>query len=324
MWGQSVSVRRLAAIITAALALGFGGVALAQGTPVPIDPELLEKIRKSNAECYSCHTEAAVQKPPRTDMDLTKLRTLLLEEADFKPSGHGRMECKTCHGASYAVFPHAEGARAKISPCEECHAAKVMKVETQYHASVHLKEKISKFTCQSCHDPHLFNIAAKLGSPKVIVAQDNGMCLDCHQSEERYRTMAPADKKRPDLERIHKWLPNARLHWTAVRCIDCHTPATKVLSHEVLNKDKAERNCVTCHSRESSLRTRLYRHLVAAEQEQMGFANSVILSNSYVIGATRNPVVDWTIIGLGLATAGGMLGHGALRIVLALLRRRGK
>lgn len=184
-----------------------------------------------------------------------------------------------------------------------------MKVEKQYHASVHAKNLSEKLTCTSCHDPHLFNVAAKMSNPKSVVAQDNAMCLDCHESEERYRAMAPADKKRPDLDRIHAWLPNTRAHWGGVRCIECHTPvSTKMQSHELVNKDKATRDCVACHSRDTALKTRLYRHVVANEQEKFGFANSVILANSYVVGAT----------------VGGVLGHGFLRILLALLQRRGK
>lgn len=317
-------LRRAVLVLATTLALAFPAVAADEAAPKPIDPELVEKIRKSNAECYGCHTEAGMAAPPRTDMDMTKLAGLLLEEADFKLSGHGQMECKTCHGASYAVFPHAEGAKAKISPCEECHAVKVMKIEKQYHSSVHAKNVADKFTCHSCHDAHLFNVAAKLDSPKSAVAQDNAMCLDCHESEERFRTMAPADKKRPDLDRIHKWLPNHRQHWSAVRCIECHSPVAKTQSHEIVNKDKAERDCVSCHTRESALKTRLYRHLVKDEQEKLGFVNSVILSNSYVIGATSNRYVDLAVLGLAGATVAGLLGHGFIRLITAFLRRRGK
>lgn len=318
-------LRRTAAAFAAVLVLGWSSLASAEGeAKAPVNPELLEKIRASNAECYGCHTGAGVAHPPRADMDMAKLRNLLLEEADFKGSGHGQMECKTCHGASYSKFPHAANARKLISQCEECHAVKVMKIEKQYHASVHAKNLADKFTCHSCHDPHLYNVASRLAAPKAIVSQDNGMCLDCHESEERFRAMAPKDKKRPDLERIHKWLPNTRLHWAAVRCVDCHTPAAKMVSHEIVNKDKAERDCVTCHNRETALRTRLYRHLVQSEQEQLGFANSVVLSNSYVVGATRNRYVDWGIIGLAVLTVGGVAGHGLLRILITLFRRRTK
>jgi predicted CXXCH cytochrome family protein len=289
-----------------------------------VNPELLEQIRKDNAQCYSCHSEQGLAHPPRADLDLVKLRDLLLDDADFKLSAHGQMACKTCHGQAFEVFPHAEGGRASISSCQECHAVKALKIEKQFHASAHAD--LGKMTCLSCHDPHLFNTAAKMESPQSAVAQDNGICLNCHESEELFRAMAAPDKKRPDLDRIHKWLPNHRLHWSAVRCVECHTPMAKAKAqpHEILGSEKAERDCVTCHTRETALRVRLYRHLAETEQETLGFANSVILSDHYVIGATRNRYVDIAVLALAGLTLAGVLGHGALRILARLGRRRRK
>lgn len=317
------------AVLAMVAVLAFGSVSFAQTAPAAIDPELLEKIRNSNAECYACHTEQGVTQPVRADMDLAKLGGLLLEDADFKLSGHGRMECKTCHGASYNAFPHAEGARAKISPCEECHAVKVMRIEQQYHSSVHAKNLADKFTCKSCHDPHLFNVAAKIGSPRAIVAQDNAMCLDCHNSDLRFAelgvTMTPR-KARPDIDKIHDWLPNTKAHWESVRCIECHTPVSPTkslaMSHEIVAKDKAEKNCVTCHSQKTALRTRLYRHVAETEAAQYGFVNSAVMGSAYVIGATRNSYVDQAALVLIGLTVAGLAGHGLLRLVLAFIRRR--
>jgi len=138
--------------------------------------------------------------------------------------------------------------------------------------------------------------------------------------------LAPDKKKRPAIDDIHKWLPNTRLHWQAVRCIECHTPTDDKLSlsHEVQNKDKAEKKCVTCHNPDSSLKVRLYRHLAKEEQQKYGFLNSVILSNSYVVGATRNPTLDLLLIGAFVATVLGVLGHGLLRIITTRIRRSKK
>ena len=94
-----------------------------------------------------------------------------------------------------------------------------------------------------------------------------------------------------------------------------------MLSHEILNKEKAEKKCLSCHSANSALKVRLYRHLVKDEQQRLGFTNSVILSNSYVIGATRHPLLDGALIGLVALTLVGVLAHGVIRIVAATLRR---
>lgn len=289
---------------------------------VPIDPAILEQIRKANAECFSCHSEQGVLQPPRPGMDLEKLKKTIRAADVFMGSNHGNMDCKQCHGQGSAIYPHAPKMVSEIAPCEQCHAVKVMRVEQQYFASVHAKNLQDKFTCNTCHEVHRDLVAAKLSDPGKIVAQDNHMCLECHNSDLIFATYAPASKIRPDIDRIHTWLPNAKRHWDAVRCVDCHTPVAKTLSHEIVGKDKAERNCVSCHSTSSALTTRLYRHLAATEQEKYGFVNSVLLSNSYVVGATRHPVLDAAMIGLFLATVLGLLGHGAIRVVLAVIRRR--
>jgi hypothetical protein len=111
-----------------------------------------------------------------------------------------------------------------------------------------------------------------------------------------------------------------------VRCVECHTPVSNVkslaLSHEVLDRGGAVHDCVACHSRETALRTRLYRHLVEAEQEQAGFLNSVILRNAYVIGATRNTYLDLAGAGLIVGVIGAVTGHGVLRLCAGWWRGR--
>lgn len=290
----------------------------------PIDPELLEKIRRSNAECFSCHTEAGLKHPPRTDLDLVKLKETLHDPDAFKRSNHGNMECKQCHGQGFNDYPHVQDALDEVSPCEECHAAQVLKVEMQFDNSVHARKLRDQFTCNSCHDPHTALIAAKLGDPRKIVRQDNEMCLDCHNSDLQFAKLAPDQKKRPDIDRIHEWLPNPALHWRAVRCLECHTPVAKTLSHEILDKEKAEKRCVSCHTTNTSLASRLYRHMAKDEQQQYGFLNSVILSNSYIVGATRHPLIDQVVIALVTLTLLGVLLHGVIRIAVGLIRRTRK
>ena len=173
-------------------------------------------------------------------------------------------------------------------------------------------------SCTSCHDPHVMRIADKQNDPARIVAQDNQVCLACHDSDEKFARFAPDKKQRPKIDDIHSWLPNTRLHWKAVRCVECHTPAVaagEMMSHQILSKEKAEKNCLSCHSASSTLKTRLYRHLVKEEQQRLGFANSVILSNSYVLGATRHPVLDALVLGAFAVMLLGLLAHGLGRFL---------
>lgn len=330
---QLITWRNCLASIAAALLLALQAHAATESAAV--DPAVLEKNRKANESCFSCHSEAGFKKPPRTDMDMKKLAATLYDPKVFAGSNHGTMDCRQCHGQSYNDYPHSDKGKSETSPCSECHANKVARLEPQYEASVHarLESVKAKFTCATCHDPHIDLGATLLKDPLKIVAQDNKACLECHDSDETFAKYAAEDektpgikKKRPNVDAIHDWLPNTKQHWKAVRCVECHTPEVKEnrpISHEILDKKKAEKKCVSCHSANSSLRTRLYRHLVKEEVAAMGFTNSVILSSSYVIGATRNPVLDLIVIGLVALTLAGVLLHGAIRIIFAI-RRKGK
>ncbi len=287
------------------------------------------QVRAANADCFSCHSPQAVHKPPRADLDLSALAKFAHNPAPdtYQTSNHGKVACHQCHGRAYDAYPHPETARENRSDCAECHASKVMRIEQQFDASVHAVRLKDKFTCSSCHDPHRDLIAHRLVEPRRIVAQDNRHCLDCHDSDKAFAQFAPQEasgtaKPRPNIDRIHDWLPNTRLHWDAVRCVDCHTPATKTLSHEILSKDKAERQCLACHSANSTLKARLYRHLQKEENERLGFLNSIILTNAYVLGATRNPLLDSVIGGLFVLTLLGILIHATARLIGWLLRRR--
>lgn len=300
----------------------------------PLDSETVAKNRKANEACFACHSAQGIAQPPRPGLDLSKLRDSFVEPEVFNPADHGVMDCRQCHGRGYDDYPHAEGAKNETSPCTECHAAKVLRLEPQFNASVHAKSASlkEKFTCNTCHNVHVNVLATRLKDPAKIVAQDNHGCLECHNSDEMFARFAPDDaklagrkKKRPNIDEIHSWLPGTRTHWSAVRCVECHTPevaAGKMQSHEILDKEKAEKKCLSCHSANSSLKTRLYRHMVKDEQQKLGFTNSIILSTSYVIGATRNPLLDKAVLGLVLLTLVGVLVHGALRMVAAGRRKK--
>ena len=328
-WRQSI----LALIM---IGVGWSSAAVA-GSDAPVDQATIDKNRKANEACYACHSAAGIAKPPKADLDLSKLKDSRLEPEVFNPSDHGVMDCRQCHAPNhYNDYPHTEEGKTTTSPCTECHAAKVLRLEPQFEASVHAKNKglKEKFTCNTCHNAHVNIVALRLKDPSKIVAQDNHGCLECHNSDKEFARFAPDDekkpglkKKRPDIDTIHSWLPNTKSHWNAVRCVECHSPevaAGKMLSHEILNKEKAEKKCLSCHSANSSLKTRLYRHLVKDEQQKYGFTNSIILSNSYVIGATRHPLLDSVLIGLVVLTLLGVLAHGAIRFVAALRRKAEK
>ena len=313
-------------VVLAVLASGLMSSAWGQEQPAAVlTAEQLAKVHAINSECLACHSEAGLAHPPKEGLDLKALRAVLKDPEAFKGADHQRLACTKCHNEGYDEHPHAADAKDSTTTCSDCHSKKANLIEKEFEQSVHAVNLSETFTCTTCHDPHVMRLAEKLIDPRKIVAQDNRVCLGCHDSDAQFAKFAPEKKTRPLIDEIHDWLPNTRLHWSAVRCVECHTPevaAGQMISHQILNKDQAEKDCLTCHAASSTLKTRLYRHLVKEEQERLGFANSVILSNSYVLGATRHPVLDTLILGAFAAMILGLLAHGLGRLIAHRRQRR--
>lgn len=279
-----------------------------------------QKVQEEKAECLSCHTAQGLKNPPRPGMDLAKLGGLLINTDKLDKSVHVDLSCKECHGQAVAAYPHEADARTQVKACPECHKSAAREVVPEFDQSVHVKDHLANFTCSSCHDPHVWQKASKITSPRLLVQQDNTMCRSCHESDAKFALYTT--KKRRELSEIHSWQPNPEIHWTAVRCVDCHTVAKEgTVSHEILGKDKAERRCVECHSANSSLNARLYRHQVEEAQiNSVGFINAYILNSAYVLGVTRNQWLDWASLAILVLVVAGLGGHGLLRFVANTLR----
>lgn len=332
-WRLNLS-RPVSAVLLAIVTM-LPGVLMAQTKgEMPKDPEAVAQVQAWNAECLQCHVGDSLHDQGKGLFKLPKDATVSARVSPkFAASNHGGMACKTCHVGAFTSYPHVAeeiSKKAVTLQCDECHAQESFRIEAQVEKSVHSKNLKDTFTCSTCHDPHVAASGKKLGTAHKVVAQDNGMCLDCHNSDKKFAEFGGKvlpDKKRPDIDKIHAWLPNTKRHWESARCIDCHTPPVKAnsalsVSHEILNKDKAQKNCSNCHAQNSALRVGLYRHIKDLDNRELGFFNSAFLRSSYVIGATRNIYLDW----LGLLMVGGTIAgcslHGLLRILTALRRRK--
>lgn len=279
-----------------------------------------QKLKEAKAECLSCHSAEglAARKPPASEARRAKMAGLLVDPSRYDQSVHADVACEDCHGDA-----HKSGVAAAKS-CPECHRRQNKTIVPEFANSVHAKANPEAFNCYSCHDPHNVRKASSLGSERNIAHRDNSMCLDCHNSDEKYSKLT--NKPRPDLLRTHSWQPNPAMHWAAVRCIDCHTPEKPdgAIAHDIMPKAQAARLCVECHSTSSSLLTRLYRHEVGEQRvSAAGFINAYILTQAYVVGVTRNQYLDWASLILLVALVAGLSGHGLLRY-LGYLARKGR
>lgn len=280
------------------------------------DPELPGKIRAWNADCLSCHSEAGLKSPPRQGMDMALLAKLLVDHPRFEASDHGKMACKDCHSEAYVPYPHRPNAKAQIKGCEPCHQQPAKAIVPEFKASKHFKDHTARFTCLSCHDSHTMRKAAKLPTAQAAARQDNHQCLACHDDDRRYLALMKPETRRPEMSKVHDWLPELALHLDHIRCVDCHSPvADMALSHEVQGKDKAVRRCEACHAEQGELGRRLYKPmLIDRPGEAGGFANAALLTEVYVVGANRNRWIDWGGLG-GLLLTG-------LVVLVRFVRRR--
>jgi hypothetical protein len=167
-----------------------------------------------------------------------------------------------------------------------------------------------------CHDPHSYHITARTEENLLQTIQyDNEICLNCHSDQSRLGLLS--DREIYDMVNQHEWLPNNKLHFQNVRCIECHTRVndTILVAHLVLPKEQAVRLCVECHSQNSLLMATLYKHVKQETRENQGFINSAILSQGYVIGANRNYFLNYgSLVIFGLVIL-GIAAHAILRIV---------
>jgi RNase P subunit RPR2 len=308
---------------------------------------------RSNASCNDCHEVHAFNIPAKGTEAHKEWRantpkacgTACHEDQldEFADSIHGTQldegnmnaaVCSDCHTAHSVGNTSAVTFKQKVTEtCGDCHDKEFQSYERTDHGKAAAKTGGDIIRCANCHGSHAIVLRTKLPDARKRVSLDNKLCITCHDSDKNFEKFAPlragqkpGDKNalkelRPNLDVIHRWLPNAKMHWNSVRCVDCHIAAAPELSHEILDKDHAERKCVSCHTRNTALATRLYRYQASTEQNKFGFANSVILANSYVIGATGNPLVDAIVLLALVLTILGVIGHGALRYVAAKRRR---
>jgi hypothetical protein len=207
--------------------------------------------------------------------------------------------CIDCHGydEQYARFHFEE-------------------IEAEFQQSTHFNATGDAFTCWKCHNPHTYRINIRNSTNiNVAIAYDNQICLNCHSDFDRFQLLT--DREEIDLIQKHDWLPNQGLHFSKVRCIECHARLNDSLlvAHRIMPKDSAVQRCVECHSQNSRLMSSLYKHQMKENRTQAGFLNAIILNNSFVIGANRNIVLNRISVVIFLTTFGLLLIHLALRMI---------
>ena len=316
----------IARLLGAAALLLVAGLPAGQGRA--LSPADAGAADGSVADCLRCHRMETLA---YQDRETGRLVDLHVPPAAFRASNHGERRCQDCHeDEGFEAYPHTVQAKSKSLHCLDCHDDpdnpkfedyRFKDVAAQFEMSIHFEKHGKKFSCFSCHDPHAFEVAKNKETTAAVIAQDNGMCLNCHAEPARFGSLT--ERRFPDLATSHAWLPNTERHWARTRCVECHTPHGERISHQILGAKEAERNCVECHSRNSILMTQLYKHQASESREKLGFVNAAVLNDAYIIGATRNRFLDWLGYGLVGFVSAGVFGHGLGRWLTGRRRKGG-
>lgn len=274
-------------------------------------------LKEGAKACLRCHGEPVYTLINSfTDQSQKKMMNpyLIIDSVKFHQGVHRTFNCTDCHDSGYETYPHS--ADLKMMPmanCLDCHGGddtyakyQFERIDEEFIKSIHVQHVGDKFTCSSCHDQHYYqSVARNASTVQEIVDYNNGMCMGCHGSTAKYLLLT--DKMQRPLNEIHDWLPNQQLHFDNVRCIECHTQVTDTLmvSHNILAKEQARKNCSECHSANSVLRASLYKYENLQSRSGKGTLNAVIQNESYIIGANQVPALKiLSIIFLVLALAG--------------------
>ncbi len=282
-------------------------------------------------DCLRCHAPGADLAREKIDplkiYDPSKPHDYRIDPDFFTRSNHGKLVCRICHIVGKEVYPHAATTKGSYFDCAYCHQRdrtdelfRVRNISAEYQASIHVEKKCKDFDCYTCHDPHRFDLNPPDKAVSQIVYDDNMICQSCHDDPSQFEKLT--ERVFPVILRTHSWLPNVELHWRSIRCVECHTAHSETFTHEILSKERSEKNCIVCHARDSILLTTLYKFQVAEERDRFGFINAVMFGDTYVIGGTRNVWLDRGSFLILVATIMGLGGHASLRIFFAMRRAR--
>ncbi len=281
---------------------------------------------EDNERCFKCHGQKTYE---YLNENLGRtVRALMFTERmvdreKFYEANHKSFSCTDCHSERYVEFPHPGDLRMEqYFNCIDCHGGDDMftefnfdTIEIEYRQSVHYKLEEEGFSCWKCHGPHDYKISIRNSvNLKETIRYDNAICLNCHSDFDRFQLLSERDEI--SIIESHDWLPNQASHFGSVRCIECHTEMNNnvLVSHLVTAREKAVKKCNECHSQNSLLMSSLYKFR-SKEQRKAGFLNSIILNESYVIGANRNPVLNIMSFAIFGLLAGVIIVHIVFRIV---------
>lgn len=251
---------------------------------------------EDNEACFVCHGEVKYTlEDIENDRSATKRMApcKVVDRDKYYTSVHKSFSCTDCHSYDFMTFPHSMDLRFEENfMCMDCHGYDETyahyhfeEIELEFSESIH---NMQDFTCWSCHDPHSYKAFMRTADDlHEAVLFDNSMCLRCHADYDRFAQKT--DREEIVIVESHDWLPNQADHFAKVRCIECHTEINDsiLIAHKILPASDAVERCTECHSKDTRLMHTLYK-FQSMEERKGGFVNSIMINDTYVIGANQN------------------------------------
>jgi len=259
---------------------------------------LVSEYVDENESCFKCHD---------IQDSLNLKEHQIMTRNEFYSSNHRSLSCIGCHADPLPESPDRTTKEAALArTCSDCHQHlknnshfRFAEIDAEYLQSIHHQRKQAEFSCWKCHDPHKDKITIRNNDNIAgVISDDNTTCLSCHKD-------AGSDSE------MHIWLPETEKHFGGVRCIDCHTKINMDLpvAHLVLPKEDAVRKCSQCHSNNSLLLATLYKNQYDGDGVKEVLFNSVVMKDTYVIGANRSNKLNHICLSLLGLTFCGILIH---------------
>ena len=286
-----------------------------------------QTVPEGNDHCLKCHTSHSFTiYNDWTERNEKRLMNpfYILDSVKLKTGVHNEFKCIDCHSYEYETYPH--NGELKLEPlmtCIDCHGGdenyasyQFERVEEEFQKSVHFELHNESFTCSKCHSQHYYKATARTSNNiNEIVEFSNNMCMKCHNSNAYYQLFT--ENESAELLQIHSWLPNQKVHFNKVRCIECHTVVedSLMVSHNILPKEKATKDCVQCHSKNSILQASLYKYQNISSRTEDGSIGKILSNQHYVIGSYHNRNLNIVLLLILVGTLGGIFTHAIFRII---------
>lgn len=253
--------------------------------------------------CFKCHSQKHFSYHDKNaDEEIKGLmpKRMILNPEEYYSSVHKNFSCTDCHSGDFKKYPHPEELKSEVHfSCIDCHGGdpayskfSFEAVNSDYRKSIHHNLENKGFSCWNCHDPHSYRIVARESKNiKETVQYNNGICLNCHSDGDRFGIYT--EKPPSDISRKHRWLPEQSLHFESVRCTDCHAERNEktLVSHLIVNKENAVRNCSDCHSENSTAMISLIT-LWSKDEDLSDYSKEEALSALSLTGSREYPFIN--------------------------------